>query len=70
MDRRRALMREYTFHGDGTMLNVEVIVSVVDEPKGLSSLMSCQLVRGLPHELDRDEPKCIPSDSTSTQPLL
>ena len=68
MDRRRALMREYTFHGDGTMLNVEVIVSVVDEPKGLSSLMSLARPR-TPSRTHRDEPKCIPSDSTSTQPL-
>ena len=43
MDRRHAFTKEYTFYGDGTMLKVEAIVSVVDTPKRLSSVMSGRL---------------------------
>ena len=64
MDRRHAFMKEYTFYGDGTMLKVEVLVSVVDKPKGLSRLMSEARPR-TPSRTYCDESKCMASDSIS-----
>jgi hypothetical protein len=68
MDRRHAFMKDYAFYCDGTMLKVEVIVSVVEKPKDLSSFMSVARPR-TPSRTHRDESKWMTPDSTSMQSL-
>jgi hypothetical protein len=50
--------------GDGTMLNIEVLLSVVAKPKGLSRIMSLACPR-TPSRTPRDETKCMTPDSIS-----